>query len=50
MNDIFNKPRTGWQCPVCNKVHAPFVAACDCHELRDGSVLDKYYTHQEMIA
>lgn len=22
----------GWQCPVCGKVHAPWVASCDCHE------------------
>lgn len=21
----------GWQCPVCLKVHAPWVAECDCH-------------------
>src|SRR5690242_7106308 len=23
---------TGWQCPVCRKVHAPHVDSCDCHE------------------
>lgn len=22
----------GWECPVCGKVHAPWVAGCDCHE------------------
>jgi len=22
----------GWQCPVCKKVHAPFVPGCNCHE------------------
>jgi len=32
MNIDLNKPRYGWQCPICDKVHAPFVAACDCHE------------------
>lgn len=21
---------TGWVCPRCEKVHAPFVTACDC--------------------
>lgn len=20
----------GWQCPVCKKVHAPWIASCDC--------------------
>lgn len=23
----------GWQCPVCGKVHAPWVAGCDCHRV-----------------
>lgn len=22
----------GWQCPVCRKVHAPFIMGCDCHK------------------
>lgn len=22
----------GWQCPVCWKVHAPWVSECDCHK------------------
>ena len=22
----------GWQCPVCKKVHAPWVAGCDCYQ------------------
>lgn len=21
----------GWECPKCGKVHAPWVAECDCH-------------------
>ena len=24
------KARQGWQCPVCSKVHAPWVPACAC--------------------
>jgi len=24
----------GWQCPVCGKVHAPWVASCDCPRAR----------------
>jgi hypothetical protein len=23
----------GWICPVCNKVHAPGVPNCDCHNI-----------------
>lgn len=23
--------RTGWICPRCQKVHAPWVPGCDCH-------------------
>lgn len=23
---------TGWICPRCGKVHAPFVPSCDCNE------------------
>ena len=22
----------GWQCPVCGKVHAPWVSECDCYK------------------
>lgn len=24
-------PQQGWQCPICDKVNAPFVLNCDCH-------------------
>ena len=27
---ITGAPRQGWQCPRCGKVHAPWVAHCDC--------------------
>lgn len=23
----------GWKCPVCGKVHAPWVDGCDCHRV-----------------
>ncbi len=23
--------QSGWRCPSCGKVHAPFVTGCDCH-------------------
>ena len=39
MNFTYPATRQGWQCPICNKVHAPFVAACDCHERRDVGAL-----------
>jgi len=31
-----NTPK-GWECPKCGKVHAPWVAECDCYKqvLRD---------------
>lgn len=29
--------REGWQCPVCAKVHAPWVAGCDCNEVKNTS-------------
>lgn len=25
-----NAAPTGWQCPVCNKVHAPWISQCTC--------------------
>lgn len=24
----------GWQCPVCDKVNAPFVRECTCHIMK----------------
>ena len=24
--------KQGWQCPICGKVHAPWVPGCDCHK------------------
>ena len=21
---------TGWQCPLCGKIHAPWVSTCEC--------------------
>ena len=24
------QPQTGWVCPKCGKVHAPWVGSCDC--------------------
>lgn len=32
MNDNFMFGNTGWICPRCGKVHAPFVPSCDCNE------------------
>lgn len=26
------KNNTGWICPVCGKVHAPWVPSCECSE------------------
>jgi hypothetical protein len=26
-----NTPK-GWECPKCGKVHAPWVAECDCYK------------------
>jgi hypothetical protein len=31
VNNTFEQTPKGWQCPVCGRVHAPFVAGCDCH-------------------
>ena len=28
----YGTPDLGWQCPVCKRVHAPFVPGCNCHE------------------
>ncbi len=28
----YGTPDLGWQCPICKKVHAPFVPGCNCHE------------------
>jgi hypothetical protein len=31
MDHISNiKPATGWECPRCHAIHAPWVAACSC--------------------
>lgn len=24
-------PQTGWVCPLCGKVNAPWAPSCDCH-------------------
>lgn len=32
------QPQYGWVCPKCNKVHAPWVAGCNCHELNYGTI------------
>ena len=31
----YGTPDLGWQCPVCRKVHAPFMPSCDCHEPKE---------------
>ena len=32
LKKVESKPlMTGWQCPVCKKVHAIWVNGCDCH-------------------
>jgi len=37
------KPLSGWQCPVCRRVFAPFVPQCSfCSPRRNYEVLDKY--------
>ena len=23
---------TGWQCPLCGKIHAPWIPACECKQ------------------
>jgi len=33
----------GWQCPVCMKVWAPWVAACDCHSFRTSTAATQHY-------
>lgn len=33
--DWMRQPQQGWQCPVCRKVHAPWVASCDCHKHKE---------------
>lgn len=30
MNTTENRGQTGWICPRCNKVHAPWVSQCHC--------------------
>ncbi len=49
MNIQFPAIRQGWQCPVCNKVHAPFVVACDCHERRDVRTSTTDYNYLELL-
>lgn len=47
----YNYIRQGWQCPVCGKVHAPWVSACDCHiTIAKGTPTTNVdYTRQESI-
>jgi len=28
INDLFNFPEQGWQCPICKRVYAPSVPMC----------------------
>ena len=35
----------GWQCPVCGKVHAPWVSGCDCHQYDVSSTSNLDWTH-----
>jgi hypothetical protein len=29
----YTPPNTGWICPRCNVVHAPWVTQCHCHSV-----------------
>lgn len=29
--EISMTPQTGWVCPLCGKVNAPWAPSCDCH-------------------
>lgn len=32
---------TGWECPRCDKIHAPQVASCDCSSISIPFTVDK---------
>ncbi len=37
----------GWQCPVCGKVHAPWVSGCDCHQYGVSTTSNLDWTHHD---
>lgn len=39
----------GWQCPVCGKVHAPWVSGCDCHQYSVSTTSNLDWTHDDFI-
>lgn len=34
-------PMQGWECPRCHRIHAPWVASCDCPPAVSGMNSDK---------
>lgn len=38
----------GWQCPVCGKVHAPWVICCDCHQYGVSTTSNLDWTHHDL--
>lgn len=37
MEQSFINVQQGWQCPICKKVHAPWVSGCDCNCSKSGT-------------
>lgn len=40
----------GWQCPVCGKVHTPWVSECDCHRVIIGTSADPVPVNEPQTA
>lgn len=38
LGDYFTQQPQGWICPRCGKVHAPWIASCDCHKATNNTV------------
>jgi len=36
-----SKTRKGWECPSCNKIHAPWVEGCDCENEKTTAKSEK---------